>query len=36
MHITSKAQRDYGATHNYQPDYVVANVRLSLVLEIDD
>lgn len=36
IHITSKAQRDYGATHNYQPDYVVANVRLSLVLEIDD
>ncbi|KAM3760976.1 hypothetical protein ACB098_01G233000 [Castanea mollissima] len=25
IHITSKAQRDYGATHNYQPDYVVAN-----------
>ncbi|XP_065632831.1 sister chromatid cohesion protein SCC2 isoform X2 [Quercus suber] len=25
IHITSKAQRDYGATHNYQPDYVVPN-----------
>ena len=36
IHITSQAQRDYSATHNYHPNHVVANVCVNLVLEIYD